>query len=188
MEPLFKKLSQINALLILVILTAIFLTLFIFAKPAIEAYGLKFLIDPRWGVVVKEDSSTSAPSPDALPSNRQNVTSGNAPTSTSPGKGENATSQTSSTGQTPGNYTPPHSETTQISPGVPDDQINMEKEDIDLTPPPAVLEYFKTHPTQSPPDPINFLQCLLCGGGFPKKLHRKGEFPSQFHHLPRSAR
>ncbi|MEO1942136.1 MAG: phosphate ABC transporter permease subunit PstC [Campylobacterales bacterium] len=61
MEELFKRLSLGNALLILVILVAIFGTLFIFAKPAIDAYGLKFLVDPRWGVMV--DSQTKTPSP-----------------------------------------------------------------------------------------------------------------------------
>ncbi len=52
METFFKRLSSLSATTILLILTSIFIVLFIEAKPAIKEYGLKFLIDPRWGVVI----------------------------------------------------------------------------------------------------------------------------------------
>ncbi len=52
MEAIFKKLSSLSATTILLILSAIFVVLFIQAKPAIEKYGLHFLVDPRWGVTV----------------------------------------------------------------------------------------------------------------------------------------
>jgi len=50
METIFKRISSLSATTILLILTSIFVVLYLYAKPAIEAYGLKFLIDPRWGV------------------------------------------------------------------------------------------------------------------------------------------
>ncbi|GAX87802.1 phosphate transport system permease protein [Lebetimonas natsushimae] len=53
MEFVFKKLTSISATFILIILSAIFIVLFIYSKPAIKEYGLKFLIDPRWGVTIK---------------------------------------------------------------------------------------------------------------------------------------
>jgi phosphate transport system permease protein len=56
METLFKRLSAFSATTILLILTSIFVVLFIQAKPAIKEYGLKFLVDPRWGVVVSVDN------------------------------------------------------------------------------------------------------------------------------------
>ena len=52
MEAIFRKLSSLSATTILLILSAIFVVLFIQAKPAIEKYGLHFLVDPRWGVTV----------------------------------------------------------------------------------------------------------------------------------------
>jgi phosphate transport system permease protein len=52
MESFFKRLSALSATTILLILTSIFVVLFLYAKPAIKEYGLKFLIDPRWDVVV----------------------------------------------------------------------------------------------------------------------------------------
>ncbi|QCT95080.1 phosphate ABC transporter permease subunit PstC [Caminibacter mediatlanticus TB-2] len=52
MEAIFKKLSALSATTILIILSAIFVVLFIQAKPAIEKYGFHFLVDPRWGVTV----------------------------------------------------------------------------------------------------------------------------------------
>ena len=48
MESVFKKLSFISATLILLLLTSIFVVLFIYAKPAINEFGLKFLTDSRW--------------------------------------------------------------------------------------------------------------------------------------------
>ena len=59
MEALFKKLSEISASTILIILTAIFIVLYIEAKPAIEKYGLHFLIDPRWGVTIQKNTTAS---------------------------------------------------------------------------------------------------------------------------------
>jgi len=52
MESFFKRLSALSATTILLILTSIFIVLFIYAKPAIKEYGLKFIIDPRWDVLV----------------------------------------------------------------------------------------------------------------------------------------
>jgi len=59
MEIIFKRISQISASTILVILTAIFIVLYIEAKPAIEKYGLHFLIDPRWGVTVQKSNTSN---------------------------------------------------------------------------------------------------------------------------------
>jgi phosphate transport system permease protein len=56
MESIFKKFSLFSATLILLLLTSIFIVLFIYAKPAIDEFGLKFLTDPRWGVTVKVDT------------------------------------------------------------------------------------------------------------------------------------
>jgi len=56
MESVFKKLSLTSATLILLLLTSIFAVLFIYAKPAIDEFGLKFLTDPRWGVTVQVDT------------------------------------------------------------------------------------------------------------------------------------
>ena len=57
METLFKRLSEISASTILLILTAIFVVLYIEAKPAIEKYGIHFLVDPRWGVTVNKNNT-----------------------------------------------------------------------------------------------------------------------------------
>ncbi|QOP44363.1 phosphate ABC transporter permease subunit PstC [Sulfurimonas sediminis] len=48
MEKIFQKLSLSSASLVLVILIGIFITLFSAAKPAIEEFGLHFLVDPTW--------------------------------------------------------------------------------------------------------------------------------------------
>ncbi|WP_457562098.1 phosphate ABC transporter permease subunit PstC [Caminibacter pacificus] len=61
MEAFFKRLSALSATTILLILTSIFVVLFLYAKPAIEVYGLKFLVDPRWDVVITPQKTTSAP-------------------------------------------------------------------------------------------------------------------------------
>ncbi|MEW5056699.1 MAG: phosphate ABC transporter permease subunit PstC [Cycloclasticus sp.] len=50
MELIFKKLSQLSAGLLFVILAATTLVLYWSAKPAIEAFGVGFLIETRWGV------------------------------------------------------------------------------------------------------------------------------------------
>jgi len=52
MESLFKKFASLSATTILLILTSIFIVLFIYAKPAIMEFGLNFVTDPRWGVEV----------------------------------------------------------------------------------------------------------------------------------------
>ena len=62
MESLFRKFASLSATTILLILSSIFIVLFIYAKPAIMEYGLNFVTDPRWGVEVpieqpKEDVS-----------------------------------------------------------------------------------------------------------------------------------
>ena len=60
MEFIFKKISSLSAAFILVLLTAVFIVLFLYAKPAIKKYGLHFIIDPRWDVSVpiKEKTPT----------------------------------------------------------------------------------------------------------------------------------
>ena len=50
MELIFKKLSQISAGLLFVILAATTVVLYLSAKPAIEAFGVGFLFETRWGV------------------------------------------------------------------------------------------------------------------------------------------
>ncbi|WP_024787116.1 MULTISPECIES: phosphate ABC transporter permease subunit PstC [unclassified Lebetimonas] len=60
MEFLFRKLTSISATVILLILSAIFIVLFIYAKPAIKEYGLHFLVDPRWGVTIQIPVKNSA--------------------------------------------------------------------------------------------------------------------------------
>ncbi len=69
METLFKRFSALSATTILLILTSIFIALFLQAKPAIKAYGIHFLVDPRWDVVVsiknKNSSTDSATQPAA---------------------------------------------------------------------------------------------------------------------------
>jgi len=59
METLFKRFSQMSASTILLILSAIFVVLYIQAKPAIEKYGIHFLVDPRWGVTVQKDNTAN---------------------------------------------------------------------------------------------------------------------------------
>ena len=59
METLFKRLSQMSASTILLILSAIFVVLYIQAKPAIEKYGIHFLVDPIWGVTVQKDNTAN---------------------------------------------------------------------------------------------------------------------------------
>ena len=59
METLFKRLSEISASTILLILSAIFVVLYIEAKPAIEKYGLHFLVDPRWGVNINKNNTAN---------------------------------------------------------------------------------------------------------------------------------
>jgi len=60
MESIFKKISSFSASFILILLSAIFVVLFIYAKPAIKEYGLYFLINPQWGVVQNTPSATQS--------------------------------------------------------------------------------------------------------------------------------
>lgn len=53
MELIFKKIAQLSASLVFVILAATTIVLYLSAKPAIEEFGLKFLIEPRWGAQEK---------------------------------------------------------------------------------------------------------------------------------------
>ena len=48
MEKLFQKVSFTSATLVLILLLGIFTTLFISAKPAIDEFGLHFIVDKRW--------------------------------------------------------------------------------------------------------------------------------------------
>lgn len=50
MELIFKKLAQVSAGLLFVILAATAVVLYWSAKPAIEAFGAGFIIESRWGV------------------------------------------------------------------------------------------------------------------------------------------
>ncbi len=53
MEKLFFQLSRLSTLLVFLLLLATLISLYISAKPAIEAFGAHFIIDPRWGVEEK---------------------------------------------------------------------------------------------------------------------------------------
>jgi len=59
METLFKKLSALSASVILIILSAIFVVLYIEAKPSIEKYGINFLFNPQWGVTVSKNNTAN---------------------------------------------------------------------------------------------------------------------------------
>ena len=48
MEKIFQKLSLASATLVLILLSGIFLTLFNFAKPAIDEFGLGFITNSSW--------------------------------------------------------------------------------------------------------------------------------------------
>ena len=60
MESLFKKFASMSATTILLILSSIFIVLFIYAKPAIMEYGLHFVTDPRWGVEIPIDNPNNS--------------------------------------------------------------------------------------------------------------------------------
>jgi len=57
MEFLFKKISALSATIIFVLLTGIFVVLYLYAKPAIKEYGINFLFEPRWGVVEEKSNA-----------------------------------------------------------------------------------------------------------------------------------
>ncbi len=60
MEALFRKVSSFSATTILILLSAIFVVLFIYAKPAIKEFGFNFITDPRWDVSVTLKNKTAA--------------------------------------------------------------------------------------------------------------------------------
>jgi phosphate transport system permease protein len=55
MEKIFSRLSWFSATTVLLVLLATLYVLYVQAKPAIDAYGWKFIVDPRWGVEVVID-------------------------------------------------------------------------------------------------------------------------------------
>ncbi|WP_458700072.1 phosphate ABC transporter permease subunit PstC [Sulfurospirillum sp. 1307] len=59
MEKLFQKISFTSASLVLVVLVAIFITLFEFAKPAINEFGLGFITDSRWNQEIRLENETA---------------------------------------------------------------------------------------------------------------------------------
>ena len=68
MEKLFQKISFTSASLVLALLLGIFTTLFISAKPAIDEFGLHFLVDKRWN---QEVPLSNAATPNAALSDTQ---------------------------------------------------------------------------------------------------------------------
>jgi len=68
MEKLFQKISFASASLVLALLLGIFTTLFISAKPAIDEFGLHFLVDKRWN---QEVPLSNAATPNAAVSDTQ---------------------------------------------------------------------------------------------------------------------
>lgn len=70
MEKLFQKISFTSASLVLVLLLGIFTTLFIEAKPAIDEFGLKFIIDKRWNqeVPITDNNTLQAKKPSQIDS------------------------------------------------------------------------------------------------------------------------
>ena len=60
LEKLFQKISLSSATFVLVLLVGIFVTLFMAAKPAIDEFGLHFLVDPRWNTEVPVDTPQNA--------------------------------------------------------------------------------------------------------------------------------
>jgi len=57
MELFFRKIAQLSASLVFVILAATTVVLYLSAKPAIEEFGAKFLFESRWGVEEKVELS-----------------------------------------------------------------------------------------------------------------------------------
>ena len=50
MELIFRKIAQLSASLVFVILAATAIVLYMSAKPAIEEFGAQFIFEERWGV------------------------------------------------------------------------------------------------------------------------------------------
>ncbi|ORU91588.1 MAG: phosphate ABC transporter permease subunit PstC [Cycloclasticus sp. symbiont of Bathymodiolus heckerae] len=61
MELIFKKLAQISASLLFVILAATTIVLYLSAKPAIQEFGAGFLFESRWGVEETKNVSEVVP-------------------------------------------------------------------------------------------------------------------------------
>jgi phosphate transport system permease protein len=59
MEKIFKNLSLISASFVLIVLVAIFISLFNSAKPAIEEFGLGFITESAWGKDVPIEKNPS---------------------------------------------------------------------------------------------------------------------------------
>ena len=61
MEKIFQKLSLASATLVFVLLVGIFITLYSAAKPAIDEFGLHFIVNPDWNkeVVVDDTPATT---------------------------------------------------------------------------------------------------------------------------------
>jgi len=60
MEKLFARLSWFSATTVLLVLLATLYVLYVQAKPAMDEYGWKFVLDPRWGVDVVVDDQGRA--------------------------------------------------------------------------------------------------------------------------------
>ena len=60
MEKIFQKLSFSSASLVLIVLIGIFITLFSAAKPAIDEFGLHFLVDPTWNKEVPIETANNS--------------------------------------------------------------------------------------------------------------------------------
>ena len=56
MEKIFQKLSLASATLVFVLLIGIFITLYNAAKPAIDEFGMKFILNPDWNKEVVIDT------------------------------------------------------------------------------------------------------------------------------------
>ncbi len=52
-EFIFKRVAFSSATLILIVLVSIFIMLFLDAKPAIDKYGIHFLVDSRWNKTIE---------------------------------------------------------------------------------------------------------------------------------------
>jgi phosphate transport system permease protein len=72
MEKIFQKLSLASATLVFVLLLGIFITLYNAAKPAIEEFGLHFIVNPAWNKEVPLTTTqetkvpTTVTTPDAI--------------------------------------------------------------------------------------------------------------------------
>jgi phosphate transport system permease protein len=82
MEALFRKVSTLSATVILILLSAIFVVLFLYAKPAIKEYGLYFIVDPRWDVTIElpSDRTIQPTSPSSKVNSQVNNTANSAAT------------------------------------------------------------------------------------------------------------